>query len=118
MGVGRCGVFPHLISSSSDLPPKSHLFSTTFPKSPLGAPFSAANFSTGRQGPCAQSIEVQTQNHFLENPENHNAFLDVERAAAEIILELEDPLLLGNAASGIRTNEANSTPNNPFGSAS
>ena len=29
----------------------------------------------------AQSIEVQTHNHFLENPENHQAFLHMERAA-------------------------------------
>lgn len=29
----------------------------------------------------AQAIEVQTQNHFLENPENHHAFLQMERAA-------------------------------------
>ena len=29
----------------------------------------------------AQLIEVQTQNHFLENPENHQAFLHMERAA-------------------------------------
>ena len=29
----------------------------------------------------AQSIEVQTQNHFLENPENHYAFLQMERSA-------------------------------------
>ena len=29
----------------------------------------------------AQSIEVQTQNHFLENPENHYAFLQMARSA-------------------------------------
>ncbi len=106
----------------------------------------------------AQAIEVKTQNHFLENPENQNAFLQMERtaaksldelrklqadrfAAAELILELEtaklpsavsralsltairkkffqreDPLLLGiasNASRGIRTNQPNSTSNNP-----
>lgn len=116
----------------------------------------------------AQAIEVQTQNHFLENPENHNAFLQMERtaklgalyerraaksldelrklqadrfAASEVILELEnaklpsavsralpltairkkffqreDPLLLGiasNVSRGIRTNQPNSTSNNP-----
>ncbi len=116
----------------------------------------------------AQAIEVQTQNHFLENPENHQAFLHMERTAklgalyerraaksldelrklqgdrfavAELILELEtaklpsevsralsltairkkffqreDPLLLGiasNASRGIRTNQPNSTSNNP-----
>ncbi len=104
--------------------------------------YAVASFQIQR----AQSIEVQTQNHFLENPENHQAFLQIDRRAAEIILELEtaklpsavslalsltairkkffqreDPLLLGiasNASRGIRTNQPNSTSNNPLGSAS
>ncbi len=33
------------------------------------------------QAQRAQSIEVQTQNHFLDNPDNHQAFLQMERTA-------------------------------------
>ena len=56
---------------------RKELFPTGLAEELVFDAYAFASFQVQR----AQSIEVQTQNHFLENPENHYAFLQMERSA-------------------------------------